>query len=168
MRPRTPLVASVALRETVALEMYQPLLPDVPVTVGLDVGSAVSIGMIRWCTISLRPAPSVALKSSVCTPSPTTAKDCAYWVHVPLSNRCQIESGGDVPFMRSKVTLTADVNHPDEPAVPIRTARESSTIPMIVPLTTVNSFVDSALPARSKEKYTTECVPMLGTRKGSV
>ena len=36
-----------------------------------------------------------------------------------------------MPFMRSKVTLTADVYQPDEPAVPIRTARESSTIPMI-------------------------------------
>src|SRR5438552_1151444 len=166
--PRTPLVASVAPRETVALEMYQPLLPDVPTTAALDAGSAVSIEMVRLCTISLRPAPSVALKSSVCTPSPSTAKDCAYWVHVPLSNRYQIESGGDVPFMRSKVTLTADVYQPDEPAVPIRTARESSTIPMIVPLTTENSFAASALPARSKEKYTTECVPMLGTRKGSV
>ena len=69
-----------------------------------------------------------------------------------MSNRYQIESGGDVPFMRSKVTLTADVYHPDEPAVPIRTARESSTIPMIDPLTTENSFAASALPARSKEK----------------
>src|SRR5207247_8882649 len=106
--PRPPLVASVAPRETVALEMYQPLLPDVPTTAALDAGSAVSIEMVRGCTISLRPAPSVALKSSVCTPSPTTTKDCAYWVHLPLYNRFQIESGGAVPFIKRRLTLTAE------------------------------------------------------------
>src|SRR5947208_16858079 len=106
--PRTPLVASFAPRETVALEMYQPLLPDGPTTAALDAGSAVSIEMARCGTISLRPAPSVALKSNVCTPSPTTTKDCAYWVHVPTSNRYQIEAGGEVPFLRRKATSPAD------------------------------------------------------------
>src|SRR5439155_1308472 len=62
-----------------------------------------------------------------------------------------IDSVGDAADPAGRVR-PADVYHPDEPAVPIRNARESSTIPRIVPLTTENSFAASTLPARSKEK----------------
>ena len=79
-----------------------------------------------------------------------------------------MESGGEVPFTSCKVTVTADVYQPEDPAVPFRMACESRDTPVIVPLTTAKEFVGSMFPATSMEWYWTEWVPTLLTRTGSV
>src|SRR2546425_727141 len=56
----TPLVASVAAREVVTLEMYQPSSPSVPVRVIVDWGGIVSIEIFLEVAGSAFPARSVA------------------------------------------------------------------------------------------------------------
>ena len=56
----TPLEASVAFRETVTFEMYQPFEPKVPERTAVVVGGVVSIKMLAECSASTRPATSTA------------------------------------------------------------------------------------------------------------
>src|SRR6267378_1096484 len=147
----TPLVFSVACKDTVTGEIYHPLLPRVPARADVLAGAAVSILMTRWWTASFRPAPFVALKSRLWIPSALTTKGWEKMVQGPPSNRYPMKSGGEVPFTSCKVTVTAETYHPEEPAVPARTACESRAIPLIVPLMTVNECVSSMFPATSIE-----------------
>src|SRR2546427_10350865 len=79
-----------------------------------------------------------------------------------------MESGGEVPFTSSKVAVTAEVYQPEEPAVPLRTARDRRETLVIVPFTTEKEVVGSMFPATSMESDWTTWEPTLLTRNGSV
>src|SRR6267378_692811 len=82
----TPLVPSVAFRNTVTGETYQPLLPNVPERAEVDTGTVVSILTFLEWTASTSPARSVAWYSTTCCPSPRK-KGPPYTDQGPLSIR---------------------------------------------------------------------------------
>src|SRR5439155_23707106 len=67
--PATPLVASVALRTTVTLEMNQPLAPDCPERSATEAGATVSTETAMERTVSESPARSDPRYSTRCWPS---------------------------------------------------------------------------------------------------
>src|SRR6266568_4367555 len=104
--PATPLVASVAVKLTITVEMYHPFAPGVPESAAVVCGAVVSIGIAAWWTASFSPALFVALKSRPWTPSPMTKNGDEYRVHAPPSTTTKEFVGSAFPATSVEPKLT--------------------------------------------------------------
>src|SRR5947199_10586858 len=85
----TPLVASLALRETETLETNQPFAPDCPERSAIEIGAIVSTETVMDRFASSLPALSTAKNSIVCVPS-ETRNGPEYSVQRPASIRYEM------------------------------------------------------------------------------
>ncbi len=72
--PATPETASLAVRVTVTLLVYQPLVPAVPDRLTVVLGLTLSILTLSDSAASVLPALSTLKKVMLCVPFPVTEK----------------------------------------------------------------------------------------------
>src|SRR5205823_1674860 len=114
--PATPLGASVAWKEKVTADVYQPPCPKVPASVASVTGGVVSMAIDSERIGSVIPARSVAKNSTTCTPSART-KGPAYTDQGPPSTRKVMFAIQLVASDALQKADTEETNHPFAPAV---------------------------------------------------
>src|SRR2546426_6331248 len=141
----TPLVASVAFREIVTFEVYQPLSPRWPASSAMVTGGVVSIAILTEWRASTLPAMSVAKYWSVCRPS-VRENGIPYVCQDPLSTRYVMLATPLVASVAASEIVTLEMYQPSSPTVPVRVIVDWGGIVSIEILLEV---AGSAFPARS-------------------
>src|SRR5207245_4140075 len=117
MMPARPLAASSAANVIVTFDVYQPLLPGVPVSEAVLAGGGVSIAAVNAPIELVRPAWSVAKYCTKWCPSPSW-NGASYGCHDPLSTRSVSEAIPLVASEAARVTLTPETYQPFSPIMP--------------------------------------------------